>query len=194
MNWNEYYINLRDPIAMKSKDPNTKLGCIIVGQDDEIRSTGYNSFPRRVGDIEEHFPERFQRPEKYLWIEHAERNAIYNAARVGVRLKGCRLYTSLIPCADCARGIIQAGITQIIYDHAKQTAYPGGATWVEGWKRVLTMLQEGHVIIHGWHKPVRTPLSTTGEFTDPRTIELAPGVPPMIDMKIGNLFLHSRLT
>lgn len=117
--WTEYFFNLIGPIKSKSKDPNTKVGCIIVGPDNEIRSTGYNSFPRGIIDT---YPDRKERPEKYLWIEHSERNAIYNAARVGVPLKGCTIYMEGIPCMDCARAIIQAGIIRIIFDakeHAK---------------------------------------------------------------------------
>lgn len=149
MNWHKYYLDLLDPIAAKSKDPNTKLGCVIVGPDHEIRSTGYNSFPRGITDD---MPERLERPEKYLWIEHAERNAIYNAARCGTALKGCCLYIGILPCMDCARGIIQAGITEVIFDAAKQYAYPGGATWAESWARVGIMLGEAGVKLHGWQK------------------------------------------
>jgi dCMP deaminase len=150
MNWHEYYLNLLDPIAVKSKDPNTKLGCVIVGPDNEIRSTGYNSFPRGIND---NVPERLVRPEKYLWIEHAERNAIYNKALCGgPGLKGCRLYIGIIPCMDCARAIVQAGITEVIFDADKQAAYPGGATWIEGWTRVGIMFGEAGVKLHGWQK------------------------------------------
>lgn len=152
MNWHEYYLNLLEPIAAKSKDPNTKLGCIIVGPDNEIRSTGFNSFPRRVRDLRDEVPERFERPAKYKWIEHAERNGIYNAARCGIALKGCRLYIGIIPCVDCARAIIQAGISEVIYDQPKQDAYPGGATWIDDWKLVLTMFEEASVVLHGWSK------------------------------------------
>jgi len=174
MNWHEYYINLLDPIAAKSKDPNTKVGCIVVGPDNEIRATGYNSFPRGINDS---IPARLERPEKYLWIEHAERNAIYNAARTGAALKDCRLYVSLIPCMDCARGIVQAGITEVIYDFEKQLAYKGGATWLESKKRVSTLLCEARVTIHGWKKSERN-LKYPSEFVDPWLANLALVVAP----------------
>lgn len=119
MQWHEYFFELNKIIKSKSKDPNTKVGCVIVGPDNEIRSTGYNSFPRGLND---EVPERKERPEKYLWIEHAERNAIYNAARMGTPLAGTTIYMDGIPCLDCARAIIQAGIKKIIYsaeEHAK---------------------------------------------------------------------------
>ena len=81
---------------------------VIVGEDNEVLSTGYNSFPRGLDDSKQ---ERQERPEKYFWFEHAERNAIYNAARIGVSLKNSTIYlTSGIPCMDCARGIVNSGI------------------------------------------------------------------------------------
>lgn len=149
MNWHEYYLNLLDPIAAKSKDPNTKLGCAIVGPDNEIRSTGYNSFPRGICDD---VSERLIRPEKYKWIEHAERNAIYNAARCGTATRDCRLYIGIIPCVDCARAIIQSGISEVIYDQVRQDTYPGGATWIDDWRRVTAMFQEAGIVLHGWTK------------------------------------------
>ncbi len=76
--WDRYYLDVCKVVGARSKDPNTQLGCIIVGPNHEIRSTGYNSFPRGIRDD---VPERLVRPAKYLWIEHAERNAICNAAR-----------------------------------------------------------------------------------------------------------------
>lgn len=113
LNWDEYFINIMDTVATKSKDTNTKIGCVLVGADREIRSTGYNSFPRGLDD---NVKKRFERPLKYKFFEHAERNAIYNAARIGVSVKGCVSYQSWLPCTDCARGLINAGITEIVYD------------------------------------------------------------------------------
>lgn len=109
--WDEYFMRLAQGIALRSKDRSTQVGCVIVGPDNEIRSTGYNSFPRGMDD---HHPERHERPEKYKWTEHAERNAIYNAARVGTPLKGCRVYCGLFPCMDCARAIVSVGCTEVI--------------------------------------------------------------------------------
>ena len=86
ISWDDYFAGLLSQVAVKSKDPTTKIGALIVGPDREIRSTGYNSFPRGLDD---NVRERMERPEKYYWIEHAERNAIYNAARCGTTLKGC---------------------------------------------------------------------------------------------------------
>ena len=79
MTWNEYFLNIAEAVKLKSKDQRTQIGAVIVGQDKEIVSTGFNSFPRGINDFVE---ERQQRPEKYFWMEHAERNALYNAARI----------------------------------------------------------------------------------------------------------------
>lgn len=109
--WSEYYFNIAHAVKLKSKDQHTKIGAVIVGPDGEIVSTGYNSLPRGINDF---IPERYERPEKYNWMEHAERNAIYNAARIGVSTKGCEMYmTCGMSCIDCARAIVQAGISKI---------------------------------------------------------------------------------
>lgn len=108
MNWTEYFLGLAEQVKLKSKDLSTQIGAVIVGQDNEVLSTGYNSFPRGMDDSKE---ERQERPEKYFWFEHAERNAIYNAARIGVSLKNSTIYlTSGLPCMDCARGIVNSGV------------------------------------------------------------------------------------
>ena len=143
MNWTEYFRNLANNVKLKSKDKRTQIGAIIVGNDNEIVSTGYNSFPRGIDDTN---LERQERPEKYFWFEHAERNAIYNAARIGVSTKGTTMYLShWFPCADCARGIINAGITTIYCDRIdtddKSTSY------VESFKRSKEMLLEADVKI-----------------------------------------------
>jgi dCMP deaminase len=108
MNWTEYFLNIAEQVKLKSKDESTQIGAVIVGIDNEVLSTGYNSFPRGMDDSKQ---ERQERPEKYFWFEHAERNAIYNAARVGTALKNSTIYlTSGVPCMDCARGIVNSGI------------------------------------------------------------------------------------
>ena len=140
MRWVEYFRNLAHQVKLKSKDNSTKIGAVIVGKDKEIVSTGYNSFPRGLKDYE---PERQERPEKYFWFEHAERNAIYNAARIGVSTKGCTMYLSCgIPCSDCARGIINAGITRIFCERGDVTK---GSHWEENYERSWTMLEEAGI-------------------------------------------------
>ncbi|MGD0200090.1 MAG: dCMP deaminase family protein [Bryobacteraceae bacterium] len=118
--WDEYYLRICQVVGARSKDPNTQLGCVIVGPAHEIRSTGYNSFPRGIRDD---VPERLERPAKYLWMEHAERNAICNAARAGTATEGCTIYVEIMPCMDCARAIVQAGITQVVVSDERMTQY-----------------------------------------------------------------------
>ncbi len=118
--WDQYYLEICKVVAIRSKDPNTHVGCIIVGPAHEIRSTGYNSFPRGIRDD---VPERLERPAKYLWMEHAERNAICNAARAGTSTEGCTLYVEIMPCMDCARAIVQAGITEVAISAERMRQY-----------------------------------------------------------------------
>lgn len=112
LSWDAYFMSMVYLVSRRSKDQSTNLGAVIVGPDNEIRSTGYNSFVRGINDYKQ---ERQQRPHKYYFFEHAERNAIYNASRVGIPLKNCIMYTQGIPCSDCGRAIIQAGIKEIVY-------------------------------------------------------------------------------
>jgi dCMP deaminase len=119
-NWDEYYLRICQVVAARSKDPNTQIGAIIVGPAHEIRTTGYNSFPRGIRDD---VPERLVRPAKYLWIEHAERNAICNAARSGTATEGCTIYVEIMPCMDCARAIVQAGIKAVVVSSERMSQY-----------------------------------------------------------------------
>ena len=145
MRWDKYFFNIAEEVKKKSKDNNTQIGAVIVGQDKEIVSTGYNSFPRGIDDNK---IDRQKKPEKYFWFEHAERNAIYNAARIGVSTKGCTIYlTCDIPCADCARGIINAGIIKIF---AKKDAGAKSKKWDESAERSMQMFKEAGVEIE-WY-------------------------------------------
>ena len=130
-----FFISMCWLLASQSKDEKTKLGAVIVGPDGDIKSTGWNSFPRGIDD---NVSERQQRPEKYNWFVHAEHNAILNAGRNGVPLKDCILYTSAFPCHNCAQAIIQSGIEGIVYD-----AVLGG--WNKSNQKSETMLIESGV-------------------------------------------------
>lgn len=114
LNWDEYFILQAQLASLKSKDPSTKVGCVLVGEGNTILSVGFNGFPRGV---DETIKERWERPDKYNWIAHAEKNSIYNAARHGIRLVGAKAYLNFEPgaiCADCAIALIQAGIKEVI--------------------------------------------------------------------------------
>jgi dCMP deaminase len=142
MNWKEYFRGIAHQVKLKSKDKYTQIGAVVVGSDNQIVSTGYNSFPRGIDDSVD---ERQERPEKYYWFEHAERNSLYNAALIGVSTKGCTMYlTCGIPCSDCARGIINSGISKIVCERV------GGAVgnlWDEHAKRSIEMFNEAGVKI-----------------------------------------------
>ena len=142
LSWDNYFIEIARLVSTRSKDESTKIGAVVVGPDNEIISTGYNSFPRGIDDNR---PERQERPEKYRWFEHAERNSIYNAARHGVALKGCRIYMScFIPCTDCARAIIQVGIKEVILGNNGSN---DKQKWVEEAERSKQMFKEAGVIV-----------------------------------------------
>ena len=141
--WAKYYFTIAHAVKLKSKDRHTKIGSVIVGPDGEIVSTGYNSLARGMDDLR---PERYERPEKYIWMEHAERNAIYNAARIGVSTKTCEMFmTCDMSCIDCARAIIQSGIIKIhllVGEGAKGTKYKDQMETSE------RMFRESGIIIH----------------------------------------------
>jgi len=106
----------------ESPDPRTKVGCVIVGPDRCVRAEACNTYPN--GTLNG-IPERTRAPLKYVWIEHAERNAIYLAARHGVSTDGCTVIVELTPCVECARAIIQAGIVQVVINHDRSAEYDG---------------------------------------------------------------------
>ena len=137
--WDLRFYKLAQHIATWSKDPSTQVGAVIVSPDKRIISTGYNGMP---SDIDDEVDSRWNRPEKYMWVEHAERNACYQAAKHGISVKNCFMYVTTFPCADCARAIIQSGIKKLITPH--HTDYP---QWIESWKIAEEMLIEAKVSI-----------------------------------------------
>ena len=140
LSWKQWHLGLAAYVSGKSKDKSTKVGCVIVDDDNTPISTGFNSFPRGVDDTIE---ERHERPAKYLYTEHAERNAIYNAARQ--ILKGTTLVLQGAPCtcADCARGIIQSGIKKIIVVKDESTILKGD--WDADFTAAFEMFSEAGV-------------------------------------------------
>jgi dCMP deaminase len=102
-------------VAQRSKDPSTKVGCVVVSEDKIVVATGYNGLPRGVEDRSE----RMERPAKYLWTSHAEENAVAQSARVGAKLKGGTAFVTHHPCSRCARSLIQAGVTRVVIGNGK---------------------------------------------------------------------------
>lgn len=109
--WPEYHMNMAIAAAKRSKDPNTNVGCYIVDEDNRPVGAGYNGFPAGILETEA----LWQRPVKYDWVCHAEANAILNSAK---NLKGCRLFSTLYPCKECAKLIASSKISKVYYlDH-----------------------------------------------------------------------------
>lgn len=110
LDWDCYYFGFATHAATKSKDQ-TKVGAILVGLDGEVRLSAFNGPPKGVRDL----PERFERPLKYKFAAHAERNLIAFAAREAIRTKDCTVYCTHAPCSICAQTMIQAGIKHLVF-------------------------------------------------------------------------------
>ena len=136
--WDERFLELAKQIASWSKDPSTQVGCVVVGPDREIRSTGFNGLPRGIEDSEDRLNNR---EIKYPMICHAEENAIMHAARIGISLKDCTAYVTWPPCTRCARSLIQAGVSEIIYP--KGIDIPD--RWAQDFDLSLKMFKEAAV-------------------------------------------------
>lgn len=114
ISWDEYFMGIAMLTAMRSKDPNSQVGACIVSPENKILSLGYNGMP--LGCPDDEMPwDREGEPldTKYMYVCHAELNAILNNAHGN--LKGARVYVTLFPCNECAKAIIQSGIAEIIY-------------------------------------------------------------------------------
>jgi len=111
ISWEEYFIKIAETSALRSKDPNTKVGCCIVN-DNKIVGIGYNGMPMGIDDTDTRIS--WERPTKYLYVVHAEINAILNSVSFD-KLKGATLYCTLFPCNECTKVIIQSGIKEIVY-------------------------------------------------------------------------------
>ena len=116
LSWEQYFMGIAKLSAMRSKDPNTQVGACIVSSDNRILSIGYNGCPNGFSDDE--FPwEREGKPleTKYLYVCHAEMNAILNYRGNRKELENAKIYVDLFPCNECAKIIIQSGIKEVIY-------------------------------------------------------------------------------
>lgn len=152
ISWEEYFMGVSLLAAKRSKDPNTQVGACIVDGQNRILSTGYNGFPRGCSDDE--FP--WNRDEgvgetKYPYVVHAELNAILNTR--GKSLAGSRLYVSLFPCNECAKAIIQAGITEVVYLSDKYNGTPSSVAsrrMLDAAGIQLTKLRPSHadIVLH----------------------------------------------
>lgn len=156
--WDVYFLRMAELVASKSKDSSLQVGCVIVGPDNEVRSTGYNGFCRGC----QWTKKRMERPAKYDWTEHAERNAVFNAARMGTSTKDCTAYIACnprgkggnAPCLECTRALIQAGIKKIVeWNTPSVQSKEETGTWRDKVMLSVAMLQEAGVSL----KLVATP-------------------------------------
>lgn len=138
--WNNRFFDMAKLYASFSKDPSRKIGAVAI---DPIKrvvlSSGYNGFPRGVADK---FDRLNVREEKYKYVVHAEMNVIYNACHCGISLDGAELYVYGLPvCSECAKGIIQVGITKVHILTQKEIP----DTWKNSWDRTAEMFGEAGV-------------------------------------------------
>lgn len=146
--WDHHFLMLAIENAKMSKDPSTRVGAVIVGPDREVRSMGFNGFPRGIADTHERLHDRDQ---KLDLVVHGEMNAVLHAARVGVSVKGCTLYLAAIdksgliwggaPCIRCTVEIIQAGIASVIAPSHKNTP----ERWMASVNKAIAILAEANV-------------------------------------------------
>lgn len=141
--------------AMKSKDKSTRTGALIIDKQNRPVSWGFNGFPKGVNDDLDENDDRYQRPTKYYYTEHAERNAIYLAKS---DLTDCTLYVTWHPCSDCTRAIIQSGITEVVI-HKDFDMIDAAPKWDECRMISKNMLDEAGVHVRYWEGPV---LQVTG--------------------------------
>lgn len=143
--WDARFMILASHVAGWSHLRGTKVGAVIVDPENEIQAIGVSGFPRGVNrTIDERYS--VEKGENKYWICHAEQNAIHSAARLGHSMNGCRLYTSMFPCADCARAIIQSGIMKVV------SPPPDGSDpkWIAHFERSMAMLSEAGVEVQHW--------------------------------------------
>lgn len=141
MSWNDRWMEVAEVVATWSKDTSTKVGAVIVNERNTLLSLGWNGYPRGVDDS---IAERQERPDKYRFTEHAERNAIYNAASTGTSLSGGKIYIPWFPCSDCARAIIQSGILTVV---CKKPDAERDIRWIDDFNISNQMLKEAGINI-----------------------------------------------
>lgn len=126
LSWDDYFMSVAFLSAQRSKDPNKQVGACIVSQDQIILSIGYNGFPRGCPDKQLPWAKMSTSGNpletKYPYVCHAEMNAIMNKNTAS--LSGARLYVTMFPCNECAKLLIQAGITEVVFYEDKNTKEP----------------------------------------------------------------------
>lgn len=135
--WDKRFMAMAEHIAQWSKDPSTKVGAVIIDHDRRVTATGYNGFPRYVTDDPKRYEDKMV---KYKMVVHAEANAILNAL---VPIRGNTLYCTKYPCSECAKLIIQSGISRVF---APNPSTEG--VWADDASFTSIMLREASIPVH----------------------------------------------
>lgn len=135
VSWDEYFMGIALLSCERSKDPNTKVGACIVDENKKVVSIGYNGMPSGCDESQLSWNKGEGLDSKYLYVCHAEFNAILNTRNGTSALRGCTLYVTLFPCNECTKAIIQTGIKEIVYISNKYE----NTTGVQASKRMLLL-------------------------------------------------------
>jgi dCMP deaminase len=133
ISWDECFMRIAHVIADRSKDPSTQAGSVLVNAKHVVVGLGYNGFPRGVENNDLPWEREGSLPAtKYAYVVHAEVNAIYNA---NAQTDGSTIYATLFPCNECAKAIVQNGVTEVVYESDK---YHDDEIWVAS-RRILDL-------------------------------------------------------
>lgn len=146
--WDEFFMRHAYLASSKSKDLRTRIGAVIV-RDKRVISEGYNGICQGVRD---NIKTRVVKPDKYTWFEHAERNSIFNCARYGITSLGAIMYTQGVPCCECARALIQAGIAQLVIHKQweDRSGLRDNPKWTKTLETSVKMITEAQIPIFYW--------------------------------------------
>ena len=133
LSWDESFMQIAHVMALRSKDPSTQAGSVIVDPNGVVVGVGYNGFPRGTSDDDLPWAREGEFVDtKYAYVVHSEENAVYNANKP---VAGCKIYSTLFPCNECAKTLIQTGVKEIIYASDK---YHDTPAWIAA-RRMLDM-------------------------------------------------------
>ena len=135
-------------IAAQSRDSSSQNGATLVSNG-EIIGTGSNNFP--IG-VEFNAERASKRPDKYRFFEHAERNAIYSAARAGLKVFESVMFCPWAACCDCARGVINSGVASLVVHQERMDMTP--ERWQDNVDDALNMMTEAGITIIRHKGPV----------------------------------------
>jgi len=140
--WDRRFLRLAAHVAEWSKDPSTKVGCILVDDDRRVIATGYNGFPRGVTDTRERYMDREM---KLQLVVHAEANALLSAT---VPTAEATAYLTHPPCSSCTKLLIQAGIARVVFPPPTEEML---ARWGCDFQASGLMLHEANVYVDEVH-------------------------------------------